>query len=113
MALRKVEKFEERVAEVKEEDPERAERMLHGAAVSSSLLRAAGVKVQDNKKLLKKSMKRKEKSREKSAKAWKGRSKEVAKSVEAGIKEGKEKRFKAKNKSKARMASKLERDKAK
>lgn len=104
LALKKVEEFEENVARLQEEgETEKAEQLLHGAAVSSSLLRAAGVKVQDDKKLIKKSLKRKEREKRKSQREWKGRSKELSKHITGRTAEKKENRRKAKNKSAARI----------
>jgi len=103
LALKKVQEFEETVERLKVDEPEQAEKLLHGAAVSSSLLRAAGVKVLDNKKVLKKSLKRKERAKKKSQALWKGRAREVVRQVKAGVQDGKDKRKKAKNKTAARI----------
>ena len=51
-------------------DEEKKEEVLQDKAIKASLLRAQGIKVKDDPKLLKRTLKREEKKKQKSAKAW-------------------------------------------
>jgi len=65
--LKKAEIFEEKL---KSMDETEAEKLRTGKAVKTALLRAQGIKVLDDKALLKKALKREEKKRQKSTAQW-------------------------------------------
>ena len=69
--LREVESFENKVADLKASGATELARQIETErAMSNALLRAQGVKVKDDKKLLKKSLKREEKKKDKSRQEW-------------------------------------------
>ena len=69
--LKEVESFEAKVGEMKNAGQGEAARALESErAIQNAILRASGVKVKDDKKLLKASLKRSEKKKEKSRAEW-------------------------------------------
>jgi hypothetical protein len=62
-----LESFQEKLGEL---DDAKKEEILKEKAVHAALLRAQGVKVKDDPKLLRKTLKRDIKKKEKSVKAW-------------------------------------------
>ncbi|KAK0429359.1 hypothetical protein QR680_011342 [Steinernema hermaphroditum] len=75
--LEKAEKRKERIAGVREKDPEKAEKIEENIRWKNAMQRAAGVKVKDDIGLLKKSLKRKEKMKQNKKKKWGNREKQV------------------------------------
>jgi len=70
-ALKKVEEFESRVERLKEAgEKDQADQLVQQRALQHAMLRAKGIKVKDDKKLLKKSIKKDEKKKEKSRQEW-------------------------------------------
>lgn len=71
--LAKAEAAKEKLAKLAQEDPEAAAAKKSEIAWKKAILRADGVKVKDDPKLLKKMIKRKEYTKKKTVKEWKER----------------------------------------
>lgn len=82
-ALAKAEKYNEYVATLEREDPEKAKEVKKKHAIQASLKRVQGIAVKDNVGMLKKSIKKAEKSKKKSAKVWGDRATEIAEATKA------------------------------
>lgn len=76
-ALKKILDMRDKVAALREEDPDRADDLERKHAIKAALLRSQGVAVKDDPTLLKKSLKREERQKKKSSKAWKERDQKV------------------------------------
>ncbi len=68
--LRSIEKFQEKIKEIRQVDPSKAEKILNERAIRHAIEKASGEKVKDKKELLKKTIKKQQKAKEKSRKEW-------------------------------------------
>uniref|UniRef100_A0A0K0FJW6 Surfeit locus protein 6 (inferred by orthology to a human protein) n=1 Tax=Strongyloides venezuelensis TaxID=75913 RepID=A0A0K0FJW6_STRVS len=75
--LKKAEKREQRITQIREKNPEKAEKIEENIKWKTALKRAEGEKVKDNPELLKAASKRKEAIKEARAKKWEERKKIV------------------------------------
>lgn len=65
------------MSKLEAEDPEKAKALKHQKQYQASILRAQGVTVKDDAKMLKNAIRKAEKRTKKSQKEWKERSKDV------------------------------------
>ena len=77
-ALKAVEAFDSKIAQLKTEAPNAAESLLRQRAIAHAMLRARGVTVKDNAALIKRSFKTREKQKERSRSEWRERTGAVA-----------------------------------
>jgi hypothetical protein len=75
--LGKIVEFEGKISEIAAQDKTKADEILHAKSLNSALLKAQGITVKDNAKLLKKSIKKDAAKRKKSAKVWAERAAET------------------------------------
>ncbi|TKR65071.1 hypothetical protein L596_025532 [Steinernema carpocapsae] len=75
--LQKAEKRKERIDEIREKNPDKAEKIETDIRWNNAISRAEGVKVKDDIALLKKSVKRKEKVKERKKQKWDQRGQHV------------------------------------
>lgn len=76
-ALNKLDHYNDYIAKLEVEDPEKAKEVKQQRAYKASILRAQGVTVKDDRKMLKNAIKKSERKSKKSQKEWKERTKEV------------------------------------
>ncbi|KAI9184087.1 Structural maintenance of chromosomes protein 5 [Blastocladiella emersonii ATCC 22665] len=108
--LAKVEKEKERIAELAELNPEKAKAVQEKQAWRKAMLQAAGEKVKDDVKLLKKAVKRKEKAKEKRTQEWGDRKRTADEDLQSRIKKRNDNINKRNEERKAKkMASKKKR----
>nr|CAB3266716.1 surfeit locus protein 6 homolog [Phallusia mammillata] len=77
ICIKKATTVQEKMEEMKQNDPEMAEEMVENDSWKKAVSRAKGVKVKDNVALLKKSIKKMDEKKKKSKKQWKERTEKV------------------------------------
>jgi len=80
--LETVEKREEKLVKMKLDQPDKASELEKKLHWDAAIDRAQGIKVKDNKNLLKQSLKRKEKIKKSSLKKWKHRDEKLQDKVQ-------------------------------
>ncbi|XP_072013993.1 uncharacterized protein [Amphiura filiformis] len=81
--LKKVEKHKQELTDLKERDPDKAQKVITKETWQKAMNKAQGIKVKDDPDLLKKSMRREQQKKKRSTKSWKSREKQTQSLIKA------------------------------